>query len=379
MTASPLLDIENLSVTFPEADGPDIHAVDSVDLKIEPGSIHGLVGESGSGKSVTASSIMRLLDNANINADQFSYRDYNLLEKSEVEMQQIRGDEIGMVFQDSLSALNPIMTVGEQVAEVVRHHGDVDESTGLLSELRRKYITGTDTESASWQRAVELLEMVGIPDPEQRAEEYPHQLSGGQRQRVMIAQALGGNPSLIIADEPTTALDVTVEANILQELENLAEEFDIAILLITHDLGVVAETCDTVTVMYSGSVMERAPTEQLFKQPSHPYTRGLMMSIPKYDHVEGEQLATIPGAAPDPADRPSGCPFRDRCPAAVNACTDPVAEHNISDKHISYCHLHGSEHDTRPSELDWGSANNSDTDKQSQSVAARIGGEANEQ
>jgi len=345
-----LLDIEDLAVTFPVDGGPDVPAVDGVDLQVEPGEIHGLVGESGSGKSVTARSIMRLLDGAAVSADRFDYRGEDLYAKSETEMRAIRGDEIGMVFQDSLSALNPVMTVGEQIAEVVRHHGDVDESAGLLSELRRKYVTGTSKSAPSWRRAVELLETVGIPDPEEIATSYPHQLSGGQRQRVMIASALGGDPSLIVADEPTTALDVTVEAGILDELRRLCDEFDVAILLITHDLGVVAETCDRVTVMYSGSVMEHGTTDQLFENPAHPYTKGLLRSIPEGGPTDGE-LTTIPGSAPEPTDRPAGCPFRDRCPAAFDACSDPLPEHVVDGGHVARCHLYTDGDD--PDEVTW--------------------------
>lgn len=341
--STPLLDIKNLQVTFPSASGEDVRAVDGVDLRVYPGEIHGLVGESGSGKSVTAKSIMRLTDDAHTTADRFEYDGRDLLAQSEAAMRSIRGDEVGIVFQDALSALNPVISVGEQIAEVVRYHGGAAESTSLVSELRRKYLTGTDTESTSWRRAVELLEMVGIPDAAQCAHNYPHQLSGGQRQRVMIAQALAGDPSLIIADEPTTALDVTVESNILQELKRLATEFDIAVLLITHDLGVVAETCDSVTVMYSGSVMERAPTTALFDTPEHPYTRGLIRSIPKYDSSPGEDLSTIPGSAPDPTRRPTGCPFRDRCEDAFDACTDPLPTHHVGEDHVSHCHLHNTE------------------------------------
>lgn len=347
MNSDPLLEISELSVRFPKDDNPDVEAVDDMHIQLQSGSIHGLVGESGSGKSVTAKSVMRLLDTAVIEADTFAYRDENLLEKSEREMQTIRGGEIAMVFQDSLSALNPVISVGEQVAEVVRHHGNLDESTGLVSELRRKYITGTDKSAESWQRAIELLDTVGIPDPEQIATEYPHQLSGGQRQRVMIAQALAGNPSLIVADEPTTALDVTVEANILAELKHLAEEFNIAILLITHDLGVVAETCDKVTVMYSGSVMEQADTDQLFQNPQHPYTAGLLNSIPKSDDGESQELMTIPGSAPAPTERPRGCPFRDRCPVEFDACSEPIVERDITLTHSSYCHLHNGDRDSQ--------------------------------
>jgi oligopeptide/dipeptide ABC transporter ATP-binding protein len=348
-----LLDVENLRVTFPVDGGPDVRAVDGVDLSVETGEIHGLVGESGSGKSVTARSILRLLDGARVESDRFEYCGEDLYAKSEAAMRSIRGDDVGMVFQDSLSALNPVMTVGEQIAEVVRHHGDVDESTGLLSELRRKYVTGTSESAPSWRRAVELLETVGIPDPEDVATTYPHQLSGGQRQRVMIAQALGGDPSLIVADEPTTALDVTVEASILDELRRLCEEFDVSILLITHDLGVVAETCDSVTVMYSGSVMERGSTEQLFENPAHPYTKGLLRSVPEGGAVDGE-LTTVPGSAPEPTARPDGCPFRDRCPAAFEACAEPLPEHVVDEGHVARCHLY-TEGDG-PGEVAWDAA-----------------------
>jgi len=346
-----LLAIEELEVTFPVDGGPDVPAVDGVDLSVEAGEIHGLVGESGSGKSVTARSIMLLLDDAEVAADRFDYRGEDLYAKSDAEMRLVRGDEIGMVFQDSLSALNPVMTVGEQIAEVVRHHGDVDESTGLLSELRRKYVTGTSKSAPSWRRAVELLETVGIPDPEEIATSYPHQLSGGQRQRVMIASALGGDPSLIIADEPTTALDVTVEAGILDELRRLCDEFGVAILLITHDLGVVAETCDSVTVMYSGSVMEHGTTDELFENPAHPYTEGLLRSIPEGAATDGE-LTTIPGSAPEPAERPAGCPFRDRCPAAFDACSEPLPEHVVDEGHVARCHLYTEGDD--PDGVTWG-------------------------
>jgi len=354
-----LLDVEDLRVTFPVGGGPDVPAVDGVDLQVEAGEIHGLVGESGSGKSVTARSIMRLLDGAEVRADRFDYRGEDLYAKSETEMRRVRGDEIGMVFQDSLSALNPVMTVGEQIAEVVRHHGDLDESAGLLSELRRKYVTGTSASAPSWRRAVDLLETVGIPDPEAVATAYPHQLSGGQRQRVMIASALGGDPSLIVADEPTTALDVTVEAGILDELRRLCDDLDVAILLITHDLGVVAETCDSVTVMYSGSVMERGETEELFENPAHPYTKGLLRSIPEGAPVDGE-LTTIPGSAPEPTERPEGCPFRDRCPAAFDACADPLPEHAVDEGHVARCHLY-TEGDG-PHDVAWGASAGGEAD-----------------
>jgi oligopeptide/dipeptide ABC transporter ATP-binding protein len=335
----PLLEMRNLAVTFPVDNDPDVRAVESVDLTLHKGEVHGLVGESGSGKSVTARAILQLLDDAQVTASELTFESVDLLTQSEKEMRSVRGAEIGMIFQDSLSALNPVMTVGEQIAEVVRHHTNTGESTGTLSELRRKYVTGTDETSASWERSVELLDMVGIPDASTRANEYPHQLSGGQRQRVMIAQALAGDPSIIIADEPTTALDVTVEADILAELRDLCDDFDVSVLLITHDLGVVAETCDRVTVMYSGSVMEKGLTDSIFTHPSHPYTEGLLQSIPEYSLISNDsELQTTPGSAPDPRDRPNGCPFRDRCPIAFDACSEPLPTHSITDDHIIRCH-----------------------------------------
>ncbi len=194
------------------------------------------------------------------------------------------------------------------------------------------------------------METVGIPDPDERATEYPHQLSGGQRQRVMIAQALAGDPSLIIADEPTTALDVTVEAGILDELRSLCDDLGVAILLITHDLGVVSETCDRVTVMYSGSVMERGPTDRIFEAATHPYTKALLRSIPEYAQP-GSELETVPGSAPDPRNRPEGCPFRDRCPEAFDACTDPLPEYTVDETHTTYCHAYAPD-DDQPSATD---------------------------
>jgi peptide/nickel transport system ATP-binding protein len=339
MIADPLLEVENLRTTFETKRGT-LPAVDGVSFGVGRGEVVGLVGESGSGKSVTALSILRLLeDNASVTADAVRYDGEDLLDKSEPEMQRIRGGEISVIFQDPASSLNPAMTVGEQIAEVVRHHGDTGEATGLASELRRKYLTGTDHSSASWRRAVELLDVVGLSDPETRATQYPHQLSGGMLQRVMIAQALAGEPSLIIADEPTTALDVSIEAQILAELRRLSEDFGVSVLLITHDLAVVRETCSRVAVMYAGELMERAPTEPMFSAPKHPYTQGLLASIPRLTD-DREWLDTIDGSVPDPLNKPAGCPFRTRCGEVFDQCDDPLVGHRVDTQHTVFCHLY---------------------------------------
>jgi len=335
-----LLEVENLHTTFGTERG-DVHAVDGISFRVEEGEVFGIVGESGSGKSVTALSIMGLVDApGRVDADAIRYRGENLLDASENEMQSIRGGEIAMIFQDPMSSLNPVMTVGEQIAEVARHHGDYGESTDFLSEMKRKYVTGTATGSRSWQRAVELLDTVGIPDPEQRAQEYPHQLSGGMKQRVMIAQALAAEPSVIVADEPTTALDVTIEAQILDELLSLRDEFGVSVVLITHDLAVVRETCDRVAVMYAGELMETAPTRTLFEHPSHPYTNGLLKSIPKVND-DREWLDSIEGNVPDLIDKPAGCPFRDRCDSAFELCQKPLVSYpGEGVDHEVRCHLY---------------------------------------
>jgi peptide/nickel transport system ATP-binding protein len=323
----PLLEVKNLHTTFTTDEGT-LSAVDGISFTIERSEFFGIVGESGSGKSVTARSIMRLLEsNGHIKADTIRFKGYDLLELSSDKLKQIRGNDISIIFQDPMTGLNPVMTVGEQIAEVVRHNGDTGENSGFWSEMRRKYVTGTDTDSTSWQRAVELLDIVGIPDPTEHATEYPHQLSGGMKQRIMIAQALAGDPDLIIADEPTTALDVTIEAQILSKLLDLRDEFGVSILLITHDLAVVRETCDRVAVMYSGQLMEKALTTELFTNPSHPYTRGLLRSIPKASDPS-DTLDAIPGQIPDPMNKPTGCPFRDRCPHAFGKCDQPLTAYS---------------------------------------------------
>jgi oligopeptide/dipeptide ABC transporter, ATP-binding protein, C-terminal domain len=337
----PLLDVRGLKTSFETGQGT-LTAVDGISFTIESGEVFGVVGESGSGKSVTALSVMRLLDDAGtVEADAVRFDGTDLLSLTESEMRSIRGGEISMIFQDPMTSLNPVMTIGEQIAEVVRHHGDAGERAGFWSEMTRKYVTGTSTDSHSWQRAVELLETVGIPEPEKRATEYPHQLSGGMRQRVVIAQALAGDPSLIIADEPTTALDVSIEAQILNELLELSDEFGISVLLITHDLGVVRETCDRVAVMYASEFMETGHVDDIFEDPHHPYTEGLLASIPRIDD-DREWLSVIEGTVPDLIDKPSGCPFRDRCEYAFDLCDRPLVEYEVdapgTEKHIVRCH-----------------------------------------
>lgn len=337
----PLLKVENLSVKF-QTEEAVLTAVDGISFDIEYGEVFGIVGESGCGKSVTSLSIMQLLDqNGMIEADTIQYKGENLLEKSDREMGRIRGGEISMIFQDPMTSLNPVISVGEQIAEVVRHHGDTRERTGFWSEMRRKFLTGTAEDSQSWQRAVELLDIVGIPQPRERAKDYPHQLSGGMRQRVMIASALAGDPSLIIADEPTTALDVSIEAQILSELLDLCEQFDVSLMFITHDLGVIHEICDSTAVMYAGEIMERADNEELFENPTHPYTQGLLKSIPRITD-DREWLDAIEGTVPDLIDKPSGCPFRNRCEYSFEICDRDLVEYPIEDapeNHMARCHL----------------------------------------
>ncbi|AEN07293.1 ABC transporter ATP-binding protein [Halolamina sp.] len=338
----PLLAVRNLRTSFATERGA-VHAVDGISFEIYPGEVFGVVGESGSGKSVTALSLLQLLDaNGTVEADAVRFRGEELLTKSEPEMQEVRGGDISMVFQDPMTSLNPVMSIGEQIAEVYRQHGS-DESAGFWAEMGRKYVTGTDKESESWQRAVSLLDTVGIPDPAVRASEYPHQLSGGMRQRVVIAQALAGDPDLIIADEPTTALDVSIEAQILNELLRLRDEFDISVMLITHDLGVVRETCDRVAVMYAGELMERATADDLFEDPKHPYTQGLLGSIPRIND-DREWLDAIEGSVPNLIDKPDGCPFAERCDHAFELCDQPLvaypAGEGTNQNHFSHCHLY---------------------------------------
>lgn len=289
-----LLDIKGLSVSF-ETDEGRVQALDSVDFQVGLGQTLGLVGESGCGKSVTALSIMRLLPKpvGKITSGRIHFQGKNLLELSADGMRQVRGNEIGMIFQEPMNALNPVRTIGDQLSEVFLLHQEI----GVKE---------------AWLKSVEMLHDVGIPAPDSRAFEYPHQLSGGMRQRVVIAMALACRPKLVIADEPTTALDVTVQAQILELLQTLQKQLGSSVLLITHDLGVIAETCDEVCVMYAGRIVERASTVELFANPRHAYTRGLLSSIPRLDRIPKTELSTIDGMVPGLSDLNQGCRFAPR-------------------------------------------------------------------
>jgi len=303
-----LLTVQDLQTHFFTGEGV-VRAVDGVTLCVRPGETLGLVGESGCGKTVTALSILRLVPDppGKIVGGTICFEGRDLLRLPEEEMRGIRGCAISMIFQEPMTSLNPVFTVGEQVAEGIRHHQKVS---------RRE----------AWDRAVEVLRRVKIPDPARRAYEYPHQLSGGLRQRVMIAMALALGPRLLIADEPTTALDVTIQAQIIELLMGLQEEMQMAVILITHDLGVIAETADRVVVMYAGRVVEEASAEQLFETPLHPYTQGLLESLPKLEAGKRHRrLTAIPGLIPNLLDLPTGCKFAPRCPKVVGDCwpTEP--------------------------------------------------------
>jgi peptide/nickel transport system ATP-binding protein len=300
----PLLSIRHLCTEFATDEGR-LRAVDDVSFDLAPGGALGLVGESGCGKSVTSLSILRLIQSpGRIASGEIRFEGSDLLGLSEREMRKVRGARIGMIFQEPMSSLNPVYTVGDQIAEVLILH----------RALSRR---------AAWERAVDLLTQVGIPSPGERAGAYPHQLSGGMRQRVMIAMALACEPRLLIADEPTTALDVTIQAQIIELLRDLRARLNMAVLLITHDLGLVAEFAEDVVVMYAGRVVERAPVAELFADPRHPYTQGLLRSVPSYgDNLGARRLPTIAGMVPDLRRLPTGCRFRDRCDQAFALCAE---------------------------------------------------------
>jgi oligopeptide/dipeptide ABC transporter ATP-binding protein len=301
-----LLEVRNLQTQFPTRAGL-VRAVDGVSFYLDGGELLGLVGESGCGKSITALSVMRLIaPPGKIVSGEIIFDGKNLLSLSDREMRQIRGDDIAMIFQDPMTSLNPVFRVGEQIAEALRLH---------------RKLSRPDARAA----AIEAMQEVAIPDPARRVDDYPHQLSGGMRQRVMIAMALACNPKLLIADEPTTALDVTIQAQILELLNELRKTRELAVLLITHDLGVVAEVADRVAVMYTGRIVEESPVEELFARPKHPYTEGLLRSVPKLtaEHVaKAERLETIEGVVPSPTDLPPGCHFAPRCPYRLSRCTE---------------------------------------------------------
>ncbi len=298
-----LLEIQDLQTHF-VTDAGTVRAVDGVSLMVRKGETLGIVGESGCGKSVTALSILRLIPNppGRIVGGKILLDGRNLLELPEDAMRKVRGGSISMIFQEPMTSLNPVFTVGDQIAEGIRLH------QGL-------------SKRESWNKAIEMLRLVRIPDPDRRVKEYPHQMSGGMRQRVMIAMALSCNPHLLIADEPTTALDVTIQAQILELLNQLKAELGMAVMLITHDLGVVADTAARVAVMYAGRVVEEAPVLELFKNPLHPYTQGLLNSIPRIEKAERRpRLQAIPGMVPDLLELPRGCKFQARCSKVFEAC-----------------------------------------------------------
>lgn len=310
--AEKILDVKDLVVEF-RTDRGRITAVNGVNLEVFKGRTLGVVGESGSGKSVTALSIMRLIPSppGKISSGRIEYRGQNILDIPMDDMRTIRGNKIAMIFQEPMTSLNPVFTVGNQIEEVLELH-----QKDLNKEQRHA-------------KAIEMLRLVGIPSPEKRVKEYPHQLSGGMRQRVMIAMSLACEPDILIADEPTTALDVTIQAQILELMKKLQTELGMGIILITHDLGVVAETCDDVAVMYCGQIVEKANVKELFANPKHPYTKGLIESIPSFDSTTGEardRLPTIEGMVPSLFDLPQGCNFQDRCVYVSDKCKGSEGE-----------------------------------------------------
>ncbi|GLS75665.1 ABC transporter ATP-binding protein [Oharaeibacter diazotrophicus] len=303
--AERLLDVRGLVVEIDGRRGPAT-VVDGIDLHVDRGETLGIVGESGCGKSLTMLSLMRLLPNKIRVAGGSARLDgRDLLTMSRGEMREIRGGKVGFVFQDPMTSLNPVMRIGDQIAEALRYHRRLDKA-------------------AARARAAELLRLVGIPSPEQRLDAYPHELSGGMRQRVMIAIGLSCHPELLIADEPTTALDVTIQAQIVELVKRLRAELGMSVVWITHDLALVAGLADRIVVLYAGTVVEDAPVDDLFARPSHPYTRGLLASIPKLSDATASRLSSIGGTPPEPGRRPPGCPFAPRCAMAEPACTAAV-------------------------------------------------------
>src|SRR5579884_1582497 len=316
-----MLEVRDLRTYFKTMDGV-VKAVDDVSFEVQPGASVGIVGESGSGKSVTSLSIMRLIEPPGwIAGGHILFRGKDLASLSEEEMRRVRGDDISMVFQEPMTALNRVYTVGDQVAEVLRVHHKMSRKSAM-------------------DHTVELFKMVGIPAPERRIHDYPHNLSGGMRQRVMIAMALATDPALLIADEPTTALDVTIQAQILDLMRGLSREFNTAVMLITHDLGVVAEMADDVTVMYTGGVVEHGTVYQVLKEPRHPYTQGLLNSIPG-TAKKGQRLNVIKGSVPNPLNLPKGCTFAPRCPHVMDICWRQSPKLlDVGRNHLVHCWLY---------------------------------------
>ncbi|HXH68849.1 MAG TPA: ABC transporter ATP-binding protein, partial [Pyrinomonadaceae bacterium] len=299
-----LLEVKNLETHFPTRAGL-VKAASGISFYINEGELVGLVGESGCGKSITALSVMRLISSpGKIVGGEILFKGENLLQFSDDKMRELRGNDIAMIFQDPMTSLNPVYTVGEQIAEALRLHRNLNKND-------------------AWSEAIEAMKEVSIPDPSRRVNDYPHQLSGGMRQRVMIAMALACNPELLIADEPTTALDVTIQAQILELLDELRQTRKLAVLLITHDLGVVAEVTDRVCVMYTGRIVEESGVDEIFQKPKHPYTEGLLKSVPKLREFGNEKLtrlSTIQGTVPSPTNLPTGCHFAPRCPYRFERC-----------------------------------------------------------
>lgn len=318
-----MLEIKDLTIHYITDDGV-VKAVNQICLEVDKGETLGLVGETGAGKTTTALGILNLVPNppGKIVSGEILFNGQDLLKKSEAELRKIRGNEIAMIFQDPMTALNPVITVGEQIAEVIRLHEKCS-----VTEAERK--------------ACAMLEMVGIPA--ERMTEFPHQFSGGMKQRVVIAIALACNPELLLADEPTTALDVTIQAQVLTMMDELKKKLDTAMILITHDLGVVAETCDKVAIMYAGEIMEYGTLEQIFNHTKHPYTQGLFDSIPSLD-TKVRRLKPIDGLMPDPANLPEGCPFCERCHHRLKCCETVHPEMTrLEQGHLVRCHLYGKE------------------------------------
>ena len=318
-----VLKVENLQTSFMTSNG-EVQAVRGVSFEVKKGEILGLVGESGSGKSVTSMSVLRLLaDTAVIKKDsKIEFEGRNLIDISKKEMRKIRGEKIAMIFQDPMSSINPLIPVGKQVGEMIKEHHKEKSKEEIKKEV------------------LELFEKVRIPEPEKRYSCYPHEFSGGMRQRVMIAMALANKPDLLIADEPTTALDVTIQDQILRRLRELEKEYGTSIIFITHDLGVVAELCDRVAVMYGGLIMEEALIDDLFEKPGHPYTMGLLASIPDIEQDKSVRLKPIPGSPPDMTNPPKGCPFAPRCPYARKLCGEEMPEFvEVGENHRSRCFL----------------------------------------
>jgi oligopeptide/dipeptide ABC transporter ATP-binding protein len=313
-----LLEIAGLSTSFTTRSGV-IRAVDNVSLSLRAGRVLGLVGESGCGKTITALSILKLVPPpGKITAGKILFEGRDLLTLADEEMRKVRGARISMVFQEPMTALNPVFTVGNQISEVLTTHQDISDREAL-------------------DRSVELLQSVGIPSPEKRVHEYPHQLSGGMRQRVVIAMAIACRPSLVLADEPTTALDVTIQAHILELLARIQAEMGMAMVLVTHDLGLIAERAHEVAVMYAGRIVEKADTAALFAEPLHPYTRGLMASIPRPGESRRARLRTIPGSVPKLSDLPQGCTFAPRCDIRIDQCAAEPELVEVKPDHLVRC------------------------------------------